>query len=183
MATRGGAAGFTIIELMIVIGIVGVLAVFALPSMRDLIVSNRMKTLSMDLYAGLALARSEAIKRNISSDAGSPRVSMIAAAGGWQNGWKVCIDSNADGDCDTGEEVILEADAVDSSITLTGPSGPALVTFNRDGRLPSGSTAASFRVVYTADNAQVPMRCVELSVSGRPKTLVDTNATDIDGCS
>ena len=174
MATRGGAAGFTIIELMIVIGIVGVLAVFALPSMRDLIVSNRMKTLSMDLYAGLALARSEAVKRNVGN------VSMIAAAGGWQSGWKVCIDSNADGDCDPGEEVVLEADAVDSSISLTGPSGPARVTFNRDGRL--ATAAASFRIVYTANNAQVPMRCVELSVSGRPKTLADTNATDSDGC-
>jgi Tfp pilus assembly protein FimT len=105
---------------------------------------------------------------------------MIAAAGGWQNGWKVCIDTNGDGDCDTGEEVILEADAVDSSITLTGPTGPARVTFNRDGRL--ATAAASFKIVYTANNAQVPMRCVELNVSGRPKTLADTNATDSDGC-
>ncbi len=174
MATRADTLGFTLIELMIVVGIVGVLSVLALPSMRDLVVQNRMKSLSLDLYTSLALARSEAIKRNTSN------ISMVAATGGWQNGWTVCVDANANGVCDAGEVVVMAGDAVDNSITLTGPSGPALVTFNRDGRL--ASAAASFRIIYTANNAQVPMRCVELSVSGRPKTLADTDANDGNGC-
>ena len=178
MPMRAHASGFTLIELMVVVGIVGVLSVFAMPAMRDLVVSNRMKTLSLDLYTSLALARSEAIKRNL----GVGNVSMVAAAGGWQNGWTVCVDADANGACDAGEVVVTAADAVDNSIALTGPTGPALVTFNRDGRL--GSPAAFFRIVYTANNAQVPMRCVELSVSGRPRTLVDTNFADNDnlGC-
>jgi len=171
---RANALGFTLIELMIVVGIVGVLAIFALPAMRDLVVANRMKSLSLDIYSSLALARSEAIKRN------SSNVSMVAATGGWQNGWTVCVDANADGACGTGEVVVTAYDAIDASISLTGPTGPALVTFNRDGRL--GSAAATFKIIYTANNIQTPMRCVELSVSGRPKTLVDTNHTDSDSC-
>jgi type IV fimbrial biogenesis protein FimT len=174
MPARAAGLGFTLIELMVVVGIVGILAVVGMPAMRDMVVSNRMKTLSLDIYTSLSLARSEAIKRN------SNNVSMIAASGGWQNGWTVCVDDNADGDCDTGEAVVITGDAVDNGITLSGPAGPARVTFNRDGRL--STAAASFRIVYTANNAQVPMRCVELSVSGRPKTLADSNATDSDGC-
>ena len=176
MPGRADMHGFTLIEMMVVVGIVGVLSVFALPSMRDLVVQNRMKSLSLDIYTSLALARSEAIKRNASN------ISMIAATGGWQNGWTVCVDANTNGVCDVGEVVVMAGDAVDSSITLTGPSGPALVTFNRDGRLPATAVAASFKIKYTANNAQVPMRCVELSVSGRPKTLADTNHNDSDGC-
>lgn len=167
-------SGFTIIEMMVVVGIVGVLAVFATPAMRDMVVSNRMKTLSLDLYSSLALARSEAIKRNIST------VSMIAAAGGWQNGWTVtCVDTASA--CGGGGNLVLGAgDAVDSSIALSEATGITTITFNRDGRL--ATAAASLRIVYTANNAKVPMRCVELSVSGRPKTLVDANGTDSDGC-
>lgn len=157
---------------MVVVGIVAVLAVIGLPSMRDLVLTNRMKTLSLDIYTSLALARSEAIKRNTGS------VSMIATGGGWQNGWTVtCVD--AGGSCGGGNVVVIAADAVDPSITLTGPAGNT-VTYNRDGRL--ASAAASFRITAGANNASVPMRCVEVNVSGRPNTRADTNATDSDGC-
>lgn len=174
MPTRGAVPGFTIVELMIVVAIVAVIAVIALPAMRDLVVSNRMKTLSLDIYSSLALARSEAIKRNNGS------VSMIAAAGGWQYGWTVTCVNDAANSCGGSDLVLTAADAVDPSITLTEPNGITTVTFSRDGRL--ATAAASFRIIYTANNVQVPMRCVELSVSGRPKTLADSNGTDSDGC-
>ena len=169
---RRGGRGFTLIELMIVITIVGVLAVFGLPEMRNLVVGNRMKTLSLDIYSSLALARSEAVKRNTGN------VSMVATSGNWQNGWTVCVDSNADGSC-AGEVTLTIADAVDSSIALAGPAGN-IVTYSRDGRLSSPS--ALFKITAGANNANVPMRCVDVNVSGRPRTLVDTNHVDSDNC-
>ena len=180
VSARAATPGFTIIELMVVVAIVGVMSVFALPAMRDLVVQNRMKTLSLDLYTSLALARSEAIKRNTGS------VSVIANGGNWQTGWTVtCVDTA--GSCGGSNVVVLAADAVDATIALTAinvvTSAPVTsVTFSRDGRLAITSAATSFRINYTANNAAVPMRCVELSVSGRPKTLADTNGTDADGC-
>jgi len=172
MRPWGASAGFTIIELMIVVAIVAVLATYALPSMRELITTNRMKSVSLDLYTSLALARSEAIKRNNSS------VSMIAAGGGWQNGWTVtCVDTASS--CGGANVVVMAADPVDSSLTLTGPAGN-IVTFSRDGRLATGS--ASFTITAGANNTKSPMRCVDVDASGRPRTKADSNHVDSDGC-
>lgn len=163
--------GFTIVELMIVVAIVSVLAAVGLPSMRDLLKTNRMKTISLDLYSSLSLARSEAIKRNNGS------VAMVAGAGGWQGGWSVtCVDTA--GSCGGADVVLLTQEAVDADTTLTGPVGN-VVTFGRDGRLTSGT--ASFRITL-AGNASIQMRCVDVSVSGRPNTRVDTNLDYSDGC-
>ena len=155
-----------------VVAIAGLLALFALPEMKNLVVSNRVKTLSLDVYMSLTMARSESIKRNTSN------VSMIANSGSWQNGWKVCVDANSNGACDATEIVLIEGEAVDSSLTITGPGGN-IVTYNRDGRV---TTAASFKVIAGAHNSQVPMRCIDVNASGRPSTRMDTNATDADGC-
>jgi type IV fimbrial biogenesis protein FimT len=172
MRAQGPSAGFTLIEMMLVVGIVGVLAVYALPSMRDLVTTNRMKSVSLDLYTSLALARSEAIKRN------NGAVSVIPATGGWQNGWTVtCVDT-ASSCGGAGNLVLIASEAVDASLTLTGPAGN--VTFSRDGRL--AVAAAAFQIKAGTNNARSPMRCVDVNTSGRPKTSVDSNAVDSDGC-
>jgi type IV fimbrial biogenesis protein FimT len=171
MRSIAAGRGFTIVELMIVVAIVAVLAAVGLPSMRDLLKTNRMKTVSLDIYSSLALARSEAIKRNSAS------VSMIAVAGGWQSGWTVtCVDSA--GSCGGADVLLLSQEAVDSDITLTGPA-TNIVTYGRDGRLTTPS--ASFQITIPATPG-IAMRCVDVSVSGRPITRVDTNYTAGDGC-
>jgi len=169
---RNAAAGFTIAELMIVATIVGILAMWAFPSMTNLQNNQRLKTTSLDLYMSLVLARSEAIKRNTGN------VSMIAA-GGWQGGWTVCVDANANGVCDAGEVVLISEDPVDTKITITGPGGN-IVTYGRDGRPTTGAT--SFTLTAGTNNHAAPMRCVDVDVSGRPRTRVDTNNNDADGC-
>src|SRR4051812_14223537 len=152
-------SGFTLTELMMVTTIVAVMAGFAIPSMKNLLMNQRIKTASLDLYMSLVLARSEAVKRN------SNNVSMIAKTGGWGAGWDVCLDANANGSCaDSGDIILVSEDAVHNSITVTGPV-TNIITYGRDGRLVTAT--ASFTLKAGTNNVAAQMRCVDLDASGR----------------
>src|SRR6185503_1491982 len=73
--------GFTIIETMVVVGILAILAAFAAPSMNQLIRTQKVRTIAYDVFADLTFARSEAIARG-------HRVGMASKSGtNWVGGW------------------------------------------------------------------------------------------------
>ena len=58
------ADGFTLVELLITLVIAGLLLALAVPSFRNMMLSNRLNTSANAVVNALSLARSEAIKRN-----------------------------------------------------------------------------------------------------------------------
>lgn len=83
-------AGFTLLEAMIVIAIVGILAAVAVPSLQDMIESNGLKQVAEGLKSDMQFARTEAIKRSqdvvVSRSPGN--------AGGWCYGLNVSSSCN-----------------------------------------------------------------------------------------
>ena len=61
---RQNNAGFTLLELMIVVAIVGIVAAFAVPSYQNMIERNRLKQAAGSLLSDMQHARTEAIKRS-----------------------------------------------------------------------------------------------------------------------
>ncbi|WP_428422001.1 GspH/FimT family pseudopilin [Methylibium sp.] len=75
---RHRSAGFTLIELMVVISIVAISAALAAPSFTQMIANYRVRSGAESMLNGLNLARAEAVRRN------SPvRFAIVVGGSGW----------------------------------------------------------------------------------------------------
>jgi type IV fimbrial biogenesis protein FimT len=82
--------GFTLVELMVSLTILGVLTSIAVPSFARLIAANRLSTQASELTTALNMARSEAVRRSL------PVTLRSADADNYALGWTVFPDANFD---------------------------------------------------------------------------------------
>lgn len=115
--------GFTLIELVMTVAILGILISLGVPSLVDLVRDQRVKTVVGDLYSSIVYARSEAITRNANV--------VICTSGDWAKGWSVKT-------ADCSGTALKQQDAI-TGVQITQLDGTAVgdVTFKRDGRLAS----------------------------------------------
>ena len=174
--TRAG--GFTLIELMITIAVVGVLTALVLPSFTKLLKNNCMTTTTNNLVTSLQLAKSEAVKRRatvrveaIDIDPSNPNT--YKSHDEWDKvGWRVKgpdITSTATPKpTETIRVVELGCGSDYISIDGTGgaqaTSGVASVSYD-----PSGYTELSGFNVCDSDK-EVKDRQINLNSLGRPST-------------
>lgn len=130
--------GFTVIELMVVVAILGVLIALAAPSFTPLIERWRIRQAVSGLESAMYFARSEAIKRggNITirkEPSGTNGCSLAPGVSNWDCGWFVFLDTNNNGTLNAGEEV-LQRFATPVNIEVTRSANSADVRFDRWGR-------------------------------------------------
>lgn len=153
------ASGFTIIELMITVAVVGVLAAMALPSMNNYVRGQRVKTASFEMFATMSLARSEAIKRN-------GNVVITQETGGWQDGWIVTSGGDT-----------LRSQGAFSGVAVSSDPAVTAVTYSRDGRItttPATSTTITFTVNGDPSSPDISPRCISVGVTGLPTSRLST---------
>lgn len=95
-----GLAGFTLIEMMLVVTILGVLLSLGLPAFDDLIKNSRRTTVVNEIVASLMTARAEAAKRGQAvSVCGLASGDDTSCTGGanWDKGFMVFLDPDANG--------------------------------------------------------------------------------------
>lgn len=142
-------SGFTLVELMIVVVLIGVVAALGIPSFKDMIEYNRIKASTNELLGVLNFARTEAVRRG-------EFVAVQAVGGGLQNGVEVVLDKDP-------TQVLRRGEPVPEGITLSLSSGEMPV-FRGNGLK-----------AYDSTNAIVPSHFKLCSSGVAPGALIVVN--------
>lgn len=183
---RSKHGGFTLLELLVVVVILGILGMLAVPSYRDLMLNNRLVTATNDLLADLALARSE-------SSRSGKRVTLCISANGtscdsgstWQSGRIIFVDESTSGTIgvvDSGETVIrvTPADA-QSRVTITAAgftNSSGTATSNYIQYRPTGALNSTTAGTFTLcdDRTGSFGRTIDVSTTGRASLKSSTTS-------
>jgi prepilin-type N-terminal cleavage/methylation domain-containing protein len=112
--------GFTIIELMIAIGVAAILTAYAIPAYRDFGIRQNIINQSNNLIGDLTFARVHAINlgRTVLIQAKTESGQTT-----WKNGWIIFIDKNANNNFDDGtDEKLRDTDKLSETLETSGPS-------------------------------------------------------------
>lgn len=162
--------GFTIIELMITLAVIGVALTLAAPGFGRFIRDQQVTTQTNDFLTSLNLARSEALKRGDAvSVCASDDGATCSGNNDWDAGWIVFTDAGPNvGTVDggAGESVLRVHAGFEAGTTLTADGGAAFVRFLGDGL---AGTRDDFTLTPSeCDGDQV--RSIDLSATGRGET-------------
>jgi type IV fimbrial biogenesis protein FimT len=158
--------GFSLIELMVVLALIGIVSMLAAPSFSSAFLSNKLAAYSNSFIASAQLARSEAIKRNRSVHVcRSADGATCAASGTWQQGWIVWSDDNGNGSLDAGEPVVQVQQAISADYQFSSSAGGYDLAFQP---LGGGSTPATMKLCRAYPSAGNQERQVKIDATGRP---------------
>ncbi|WP_119157202.1 GspH/FimT family pseudopilin [Caldimonas tepidiphila] len=152
------ARGFTLIEAMVVVGMVAILSTVAAPSFRSFIGTMNSRTAAFDLISDLSMARSEAIKRN------QQVVLQPVVAGDWSKGWRVV----------SGGAVLRERGELASSLAIA--AAPASLQFRPNGRLADEVADGNLAWSISSTISGVGARCVVITPTGSARSKAGTCA-------
>ena len=148
------ARGFTLVEMMTALAVLAVLLAIGIPTFRDVALGSRLTASANDLLASVQLARSEAIKRNLTvTVCASADGATCAAGGGWEQGWIVV---------DSGANVLQRQAALPDGFVMSQAGGVVPLAFEAIG---IGATAATVTVCRD-DPIGTQERLVSISAAG-----------------
>lgn len=172
------ARGFTLIELMVTLTILGILTLLAAPSFNEAILGNKLAGFSNTFVASAQLARSEAIKRNNAVTlCRSADGQTCAASGTWQQGWIVMCKYKpaAPGMCvsDGTDNLVLSVQqALPGDFRFTEESDIYSLAFQPVG---AGATSATLVLCRATPSPGAQERRISVSLTGRAS--VETTRT------
>lgn len=179
--------GFTLLELMIVVALMGVLMAVGIPSFNAMLTTNEMADTTNELMLSLRRARAEAITsgRNTIVCSSTDGATCSGATGNWNRGWLIMVDRNLDGSYLIANGELLWVKELKSNTTITITPSPTsgtagitndftdTVTFSYTGELQAG-TAGEFHLCTGVTGSGFPRREISVSVGGEASLFKNT---------
>lgn len=136
--------GFTLIELMVVVAVLGVLAAIAMPNMRDFIDRQRLIAQVREVANLMQLARSEAIAHSASGNAAAKSIAVtVSPTAPWfvglANGTAACTLATCK--INQGGEQVKHTvtNSHCSDCTMVSPTAQQVLVFNLRGLVTGGT--------------------------------------------
>lgn len=138
------SAGFTLLELLVTITIVGIIMAIAVPSFQNTIQDSRRNAALSEFRESIQLARDEAVARNASLTlCASNDGSTCSNANTWEKGYVLRTAS--------GGTLIKSNGALHGSQTLRATNGSSAIVFSSNGLI---RTTDSFRLCDARGTAE-----------------------------
>lgn len=171
--------GFTLLELVITVTIVGILLAIAVPNLQQLVRDNRVKAITDSLQMTLLLARTEALKSFTTTYLCPRKVNSLtcetdATLQNYQDGWLLYQDCNGDATltatnvCDQDQDgnkeshellKVVERDLGDVILSIEAKY-QAQIGFDANGRPTTGAT------VYEITAPEAAKRSIKITRTG-----------------
>jgi type IV fimbrial biogenesis protein FimT len=176
--------GFSLLEVIVVMGIVAILMAVAVPSYRYITNGNRIAAEVNGLLGDMQFARAEALKEGQTVTVCVANAGGTACAGAgvstWQNGWIIFSDVNANHVVNAGDVIYRVQPAFTSTDTFVANPASGYVSFNREGFTTSNVATTGLLIslhAVTANSAST--RCLNITYAGlmTVQTYGQTNNT------
>lgn len=178
----------TLVELLVVISIVAVLAGIAVPPLSRMVASTAVSSHVNAFMEDSRFARGQAMRagmsvtmcRSATPEAAEPTCATGATAGGWESGWIVFVDQDANNVRAASEPLLRVQQALSSSGGIASASASAFNSLRfRGNGWSSGATASvNFLPKGSAALADGTLnRTVCISIIGRVRVLAKGETT------
>ena len=168
-------SGFTVIELIIVIGMISILSAIAIPSLMKWMPNYRLKAEARNLYSDMQKAKIEAIKRK--QDVLISFVTGTYDPDGQIGSYEVFVhnDTNNDGNYDSGEigQILIPKKDMPKNVTLYFNNFSVNTVANTAGYNPRGLPAGTWGDVRLRNNQS---RYYELAMSPAGVVKISQNS-------
>lgn len=177
--------GFTLIELMVAVAVLGIVVGLAVPGFQSAVNGNRLAGAANELIATMQVARMEAIRRN-------RRVAVCASANANAGDGATCATANVDGfiayiDAEPHGNFDKTTDTLVRNTSFAGTlevTGDTFMDYRSDGlaRDSAGAllTAGEIRFRIDARQPTKNVRCVDISTGGAAVRIPETHDAACD---